>query len=259
MPPKFWTRRQGRTKGSLTQALTLPLAVIGEAPIPGLRLAATALQEIIRRAACIDDNKAGLGELATQMNDLLSLSAKVKGDTGTAAVAQLQATTEDIRRQIPADRTAIVAFFLADETKAKIQLLGSQLGTAVQLFQVALHINTDEKVEQVLKARKVEIETPLNGRVLQELNDLQLNTRGKLDFSAYSVDEVTRRILNTNMRSPQSFKSTIVGRGGVRESLQSCVIDTDGDIGFTTIAGDPADFAAWSDVLRRYGNVSVSA
>ncbi|KAJ7630260.1 hypothetical protein FB45DRAFT_915012 [Roridomyces roridus] len=204
------------------------------------------------------------------MEYLLLLSTKVKGETGSAAVEQLRITTEEIGRKIPEDRHKIIAFFLADETKGKIQALASQLGTAVQIFQVALQLNTDEKVEEVrheLRALKLGNEASSTGGILQELKNLQLNAKGKLNFSVFSVEKVNRGILNSKMRqynacsrdsglmksigSPQGFNSVVIGHGGITESLQDSVIETDGDIDFTTIAGSPADFAAWSDVLRR--------
>jgi len=251
---RFWRRPRAGDGNTLTNVFTFSLAIIGEVPIPGLKAAATALLDIIRRAGCVNESKAALNELAAHMEYLLFLSSKARRNVDASVVEKLEATIAEIQRNIPEDKPTIVAFFRADDTQAKLQALNNQLGMAIGTFQVSLQLNTDEKVEgvlQELKELKQEKNSSLSRGVKQDLQNLELNAKRTLGFTVVSVSRVDRNISNAKIWGSQDFNSVVVGGEGITDSMQDVHIDTDGDMNFTTVAGSPADLAAWTDVLRR--------
>ncbi|KAJ7911788.1 hypothetical protein B0H13DRAFT_2479678 [Mycena leptocephala] len=227
----------------LTNVFTFSLSIVGELPFPGLKVAATVLLDIIRRVGSIDETKAALHELAAHMEYLLFLSSKVTGDVGDDAVRRLETAVAELNRNIPRDRNKIVAFFLADDTKSALQALVTQLNRTVSTFQIALQLNTDEKVEEVLR----ELKELKNKKHVSE----NPPTKRTLNFTVISVGRVDRNISHAKIVSGQDFHSHVIGADGVIESMEDVSIDADGDLNFTTVVGSPADLAAWSSVLKR--------
>ncbi|KAJ7456230.1 hypothetical protein B0H11DRAFT_2009129 [Mycena galericulata] len=253
--PSFrsWRRPRKFDGSTLSNVFAFSVAIVGEVPIPGLKAAATALLDIIRRVGCIKESKAALNELAADMEYLLFLSSKVRGNVGASAVEKLKATIAEIERNLPQDKHKIVAFFLADDTKTTLQALANQLDMAIRTFQIELQLNTDEKVEGILlelKQLKHENHTSQSPCVKQDLQNLELNAKRTLSFTVISVSGVDRNIAHAKMWVTEDFNSLVVGRDGIVESMHDVSINTDGDMNFTTVAGSPADLAAWSDVLK---------
>ncbi|KAJ7276727.1 hypothetical protein C8J57DRAFT_1310214 [Mycena rebaudengoi] len=233
---------------TLANIFSFSLGIIGEIPVPGLKAAATALLDIIRRAGAINESKAALQALAAHMEYLLFLSSKVTGDVGTDAVGKLEASIEQLKQSIPGDKHRIVAFFLADDTKARIQAVENHFAMTIHAFQISLQLNTDEKVGELLqelkelKNRKQSSESPY---IKQDLENLELNTKRGLNFTVISVGRVERNISHSRMIVTQDLNSLITSGAGIVESMRDVSIDADGDINFTTVAGGPSDLAAW--------------
>ncbi|KAJ7898731.1 hypothetical protein B0H13DRAFT_1884184 [Mycena leptocephala] len=111
------------------------------------------------------------------MEYLPLLSSKVRRNVGASGVEKLKATIAEIQRNIPQEKHKIGAFFLADDTETTLQALANQLNTAIRTFQIELQLNTDEKVEGILrelKQLKHETHTSQSPPVKQDLQNLEL-------------------------------------------------------------------------------------
>ncbi|KAJ7276728.1 hypothetical protein C8J57DRAFT_1310218 [Mycena rebaudengoi] len=186
----------------LTNVLTFSLAILGEAPLPGVKAAATALLDIIRRVESIKESKGTLQMLAAHMEYLLFLSSKVMGDVGVDAVEKLREAIAELEKNIPRGRKNVIAFFVADDTKARLQVLTNQLNKTISAFQIALQLNTDEKIERILgeltelKNNKYISQSP---SLIQDLQNMELNTKRTLNLTVISVGQVDSKISQSKM------------------------------------------------------------
>ncbi|KAJ7276726.1 hypothetical protein C8J57DRAFT_1504552 [Mycena rebaudengoi] len=215
---------------ALTNVLTFSLAILGQA-LPGAKAAAIGLLDIIHRAETITECKATLQALAAHMEYLLFLSSKVTGDVGTDAVGKLEASIEQLKQSIPGDKHRIVAFFLADDTKARIQTVENHFAMTIHAFQAYEKVGELLQELKELKNRKQSSESPY---IKQDLENLELNTKRGLNFTVISVGRVERNISHSRMFVTQDLNSLITSGDGIVESMRDVSIDADGDINFTT-------------------------